>query len=460
MEEGLLLNLFTIFQRHHIEIRILERYFGRILISIPKKMEMLAGKVLNFVFGIVSYSPILYIEKQESALRSALKNFLREKAIKGSALLDRIESKKVPLAITVRSSDDAVKREDFTAQCFEILQNEFPGVLFVQEWKKPVFSFEVEIRDLRYYIYDQKVEMNWRGLPIEDRSGAILNSIGTYNDIISALMVMKRGIHVLPLHFNILLENKNSRKKSKENKEIFVHLMKYYPKDVFFAFEIDHVQLMTRVMKKISKFLKNKPAYLANEKYYSCNMCIFVRNKITALFCKNFSQFLLQSLFEYGEEILDSNLIKVMAKNDRKKLLDALIHEQDQQNYASILKPHIIKYESIIVGDFEHSFCPFSLEMYYPLRALEYLMMFPIITFDPAAYWEKLRLIDPFIDLSKDGSEFPVYNCPFLFDPFQNDDPAMNSCYQSILDQLYALFDSESWFISILREGKFKKICG
>jgi hypothetical protein len=460
MEDGLLLNLSTIFHRYNIEFQLLERYFGRILISVPKKSESLAGKVLNFVFGFVSYSPILYIEKQDSALRTALKNYLLAAAKMHPSLQTAIENKIVPLAITVRSSDENIKREVFAHQCFQILQHEIPGVLFVQEWKNPVFDFEVEIRDLRYYIYREKIELNWRGLPIEDRSGAVLNSIGTYSDLLSALLIMKRGIHVFPLYFNLNIENKGSEKNRKANKEIFLLLMRYYPKDMFFTFEIDHVQLMTRVSKKISKFLKNKPKELANEKYYTCNLCMFIRTKLAALFCKNYQQYLIQSLFEFGEEILDSNFLKVLTKSDRKKLLDSLKNEQKQQNYASILKPSTIKYESIIIGDFGHSYCPFSLDRYYPLRNLDYLLMFPLISFDEEKYREKIRLIDPLKQVNLEDIELPVDYCPFksIAAPIHLFSEDIKLEFNKIQNELYTLFESESWLISILEQGKIKKM--
>ena len=113
------------------------------------------------------------------------------------------------------------------------------------------------------------------------------------------------------------------------------------------------------------------------------------------MFCQNYTQYVIKALFDFGEEILDSNLIEVLDKTKRKEVLSALQRERNQNNYQNILKTHLIKYESIIVGDFDYSYCPFSLDMYYPLRNLDNLLMYPLISFDQENYNEKLRYVDP-----------------------------------------------------------------
>lgn len=473
-EDALISNLTAIFRRYNISFQIVERYFGRILISFSKKHVALAGKALNLIFGIVSYSPTIIIEKKDDTLKSALKQYLTDVSLTNPDLNRSIfTDKSVPLALTVRSSDENVKREDFAASCFNILNKEFSGTNFFQEWKNPIFEMEIEVRDT-IYIYHEKINLNWGGLPIEDRSGAILNSIGTFSDIVAALMVMKRGIHVLPFYFSLVEGGK--REPETENKigkaSIYGELSKYYPKDVFYVFRLDHNQLLYRMQKKISKFLKNQPGEYADPMLYSCKLCVYIRNKLSSLFCQNYTQYVIKALFDFGEEILDSNLIEVLDKTKRKEVLSALQRERNQNNYQNILKTHLIKYESIIVGDFDYSYCPFSLDMYYPLRNLDNLLMYPLISFDQENYNEKLRYVDP-MNKQPRGETTPQKSfCSLRSHAVafseketqptsqQSTQPINQEKYNEILSDLYSLFDSESWYISLLSEGKFEKISG
>ncbi len=171
-----------------IDFKGIEAKHGRILVRTNRTEE--AAEVLTRVFGIVSLSPAMEVKAElEKINRTALRLFRRKKRELGvEKPRFRVTARRITKEFPLRSPEVQAKVGEY------ILENEESEV----DLRGYEIEVGVELMDGKAYVYVDRVHA-WGGLPIGTQ-GKVVALLSGPNSAVSAFLMMKRGVEVIPLY--------------------------------------------------------------------------------------------------------------------------------------------------------------------------------------------------------------------------------------------------------------------
>lgn len=165
---------------------------GRITVPVlPEEGDMAAVICrLQRVFGIYAICPVLAVEKELSAIQQAALAVLRRTLPEGGEF--KVESRRSDKRFPLTSPEisKAVGGYIFAQT----------GDEFTAQMKKPRNIVNVEVRDEAAYVYCGSVP-GAKGMPVGSGGRAAVMLSGGIDSPVAAWMAMKRGVNIIPVHF-------------------------------------------------------------------------------------------------------------------------------------------------------------------------------------------------------------------------------------------------------------------
>ena len=212
-----------------------------------------ASKLLNFTFGIHSFSPALRTSNK-------IKN-ISERAVE---LADRVIHEGDTFALRVRrSGDHDYSSKDIAVKVGQAIVDHFKksNVNLKVNLSDPDKKIFIEVRDQFSYIFTDIIYSDWGGLPIEYNKKIACMDVGRLNDLLAAFMIMRRGSEIYPVLFDLT-----------ENDDLFNEWISNWKQNVdfapFFKFTVRRIKFR-KIMERMSELLK--------EKKYTCAICRLLR---------------------------------------------------------------------------------------------------------------------------------------------------------------------------------------
>ena len=212
-----------------------------------------ASKLLNFTFGIHSFSPALRTSNK-------IKN-ISERAVE---LADRVIHEGDTFALRVRrSGDHEYSSKDIAVKVGQAIVDHFKesNVHLRVNLTNPDKKIFIEVRDEFSYLFTDIIYSDWGGLPIEYNKKIACMDVGRLNDLLAAFMIMRRGSEIYPVLFDLT-----------ENDDLFNEWISNWKQNVdfapFFKFTVRRIKFR-KIMERMSELLK--------EKKYTCAICRLLR---------------------------------------------------------------------------------------------------------------------------------------------------------------------------------------
>ena len=219
--------------------------------EIPQAIEL-----LNFTFGVYSFSP---------ALRTSAKmKNIAERAIE---IAERIIHEGDSFALRVkRSGDHDYSSKDVAVEVGQAIIDHFQksNVNLKVNLSNPDKKIFIEVRDQFSYIFTDIIYSDWGGLPIETSKKIACMDIGRLNDLLAAFMLMRRGSELYPVLFDLMEDEASFETRISNWKEN----VNFTP---FFKFTVRRIKFK-KIMDKVIKQL--------NVADYTCALCRLLRYDI------------------------------------------------------------------------------------------------------------------------------------------------------------------------------------
>lgn len=163
-----------------IEVKSVKKLRGRFVIKYFSEHNN-----LKRIFGLVSYSPAVRVEKDVESIKLGVLKYFKNKKIKF-----KVETKRSDKNFPIKSPD------------FNVLIGKY-----IEENSKAEFSFKdyenklnIEINQEGAYLFLEVVKC-FGGLPT-GVEGRVLLLVETEKDLLAGLLMMKRGVDVIPVAFS------------------------------------------------------------------------------------------------------------------------------------------------------------------------------------------------------------------------------------------------------------------
>lgn len=195
----LLNSIKTTAKQNNLEIKILKRTPGMILIQSPDTKK--AVELLKRIFGIASFS---LAEKTAARnmeeVKALVLAYAKEELRKGDSFALRVN----------RLGEHEFTSQEIAVECGNEIMNKMNGLRV--DLKNPKKELFIELNKEQLFLYSGKFS-GAKGLPlgVEGKVGVIMN--GERNELIASWLMMKRGCNIFPVI-------KKMNKKIKENLEI------------------------------------------------------------------------------------------------------------------------------------------------------------------------------------------------------------------------------------------------
>ena len=193
MEKMLVNSIAYKLKRHGIDFLEIRKIPGRIFIRLDSAEKTVrASEIVSKVFGVVSTSPVIEVSNDLPELRKAVVEY-------SSKILKEGET----FAIRARR----VKKYPITSKELEkILGADVLNALKHLKLKvnltAPSKTIYVEVRSRKAYIYHE-IMKGVGGLPYGVEGKAIVLISGGIDSPVAAWLIMKRGVKIIPLFFNL-----------------------------------------------------------------------------------------------------------------------------------------------------------------------------------------------------------------------------------------------------------------
>jgi hypothetical protein len=179
-------------RNQNLGIKRLDVEFGRILVQLTQKSPQTTENFLamvNNIFGIVSSSPVLRIEKNLSEIGKACASYTLKFLQSGQKV-----------AVKVKGEQQSFRREEVAKVCHDaIMQNAPPDTSI--NLNDPDLRIYVELRQTGAFIYSAIIPTTWGGLPTDKEMGLIAMFTGNPTELVSAVKLLRRGANLFPIIF-------------------------------------------------------------------------------------------------------------------------------------------------------------------------------------------------------------------------------------------------------------------
>ena len=239
MEKMLVNSIAYKLKRHSIDFLEIRKIPGRIFIRLDSAEKTVrASEIVSKVFGVVSTSPSIEINNDLSELR---KNVV--------AYSSKILREGETFAIRVRR----VKKYPITSKELEkILGTDVLNALKHLKLKvnltAPSKTIYVEVRSRKAYIYHE-IMKGIGGLPYGVEGKAIALISGGIDSPVAAWLIMKRGVKIIPLFFN--LGKYTTLEARSKALNVIRKIRDWAPEAEFYFYEIPFEKALENIVKNI-----------------------------------------------------------------------------------------------------------------------------------------------------------------------------------------------------------------
>ena len=212
-----------------------------------------ACKLLNYTFGIHSFSPALRTSAR-------IKN-ISERAIQ---IAEKIVHEGDSFALRVkRSGNHEFTSNDIAIRVGQAIVDHFKksNIHLKVDLSNPDKKIFIEVRDQFSYLFTDIIYSEWGGLPIETHKKVTCMDVGRLSDLLAAYMLMRRGCEIHPILFD-LTGSKESLKHWISNWEKAV---KFIP---FFSFTLIRIDFRKIIDKAIEQL---------KDTGFTCAICKLLR---------------------------------------------------------------------------------------------------------------------------------------------------------------------------------------
>lgn len=237
--------------------------------------------IIKKVFGVYSVSPALRTSNRIKNIKERTLEVAEKVLKKGESFALRVKRSGVH---DYTSQDVAV---EVGAEIMEKLSNLNLSVDLTNP-KKEIF---IEIRNDFSYIFTEIFSNYWEGLPYNKKNKILAMDCGRIEDLLASFLLMRRGVQILPVLFNISdTEGLEENWRSNWNE-----VRRYIPSHKFAVYQLD----LGSVMKKILNQL--------DDKTYTCAICRLLRFDLSAKLTKQLDAFKKVKAFSDGLSLNNKN---------------------------------------------------------------------------------------------------------------------------------------------------------
>lgn len=246
LEKILIKNIKLALKKEKIKFKILRK---RTRIFIQTTQIKKASKILERIFGIVSFSPCFWLKTSDL---KKIQNFFKKN-----------QSKLIKPGQTFAIRARRVGVHPYTSQ--DLAKSIGSVIRRKVDLEDPDVEIFIEVRDKDSYIFTEVLK-GPGGLPLGSSGKVICLISGGIDSAVAAWLLMKRGCEIFPLFASI------NKKSLKRFLEVFEELKKWYKGRKMKAFVFDHVP-------NLLEFKKNSPKY-------TCVLCKRMMLRIASILAK------------------------------------------------------------------------------------------------------------------------------------------------------------------------------
>ena len=239
MEKTLVNSIAYKLKRHGIDFLEIRKIPGRIFIRLDSAEETVrASEIVSKVFGVVSTSPSIEINNDLTELRKNVVAYSSKILREGETFAIRVRRvKKYP--ITSKELEKILGADVLNALKYLKLKVNLTA---------PSKTIYVEVRSRKAYIYHEIVK-GVGGLPYGVEGKAVALISGGIDSPVAAWLIMKRGVKIIPLFFNLGKYTTPEARSKALN--VIRKIRDWAPEAEFYFYEIPFEKALENIVEKI-----------------------------------------------------------------------------------------------------------------------------------------------------------------------------------------------------------------
>ncbi len=205
------------------------------------------------VLGVHSISPAIYVQGDFEVIQDTALNLARDSLSDGNTFGVRAR----------RIGEHSFSSNEIAKTAGARIIKELGDSLHLKvDLSQPDKWIHINLRDKNIFVYSESINTPWSGNPIESSTeGGILLSRGHLSEFVSAMLLMKRGVHILPVVFS---ENPS---KDELIHSILKKLKQYIPIRSFYYLKVSTHRFQKRLRDLSERFDYPPLDYLLNRKF-------------------------------------------------------------------------------------------------------------------------------------------------------------------------------------------------
>ncbi|MHA1453039.1 MAG: THUMP domain-containing protein [Promethearchaeota archaeon] len=251
-------------QRDKVKFTRIWRDHGFVYLHPEKGHMKKAINCVKTVLGVHSISPSIFAQGEFEEIQQTALELAKDSLSKGNTFGVRARR----IGKHSFSSNDIAK----TAGA-RIIEELGESLSLKVNLSSPDKWIHINVRDKNIFVYSDSINTPWAGNPIETfTEGGVLLSRGHLSEFVSAMLLMKRGVHILPVVFS---ENSS---KDEIIHDILKNLKQYLPIRSYYYFKLDIHNFQSRIAEISEEFNYPPLEYLLNRKFQLLLGTWFVEN--------------------------------------------------------------------------------------------------------------------------------------------------------------------------------------
>lgn len=210
-----------------------------------------ALKVLKKVFGIYSLSPAIRTSSNIKNISERALEIAAEVLRKGDSFALRVQ----------RSGTHEFSSQDIAKEVGQIVLDHFKTLNLTVNLGSPDKAIFIEVRNQFTYIFNEIIETQWKGLPIELHKKLIVMDNGRVSDLLAGFFLMRRGCVIYPILFQLTDQEEVWNKRISNWEKVFA----FMPFTHLKLIKIDLTNLIEKILIHVQ------------EKEYICAFCRLFR---------------------------------------------------------------------------------------------------------------------------------------------------------------------------------------
>ncbi len=223
----------------------------------------------------------------------------------------------------------------------------------------------INVRDNNIFVYSESIETPWGGNPIETFSGgSVLLSRGLISEFVSAMLLMKRGVYILPLVYAY------DAVKTEKIHTVFTQFKQYLPVRSFYYFRIEMKEVQTRIQELTIRYQYPPLEYFLTRKFQILLGTWVVKNH--------------EKLFE---------LLESKERIDWSSNIASYLSSKQQKSQRSGLRRKLIEYLSVVEGNYPFVYYPSNFPVLKDIESSSIPIFRAAVSFTQSEINEKFKKI-------------------------------------------------------------------